>query len=52
MDEDDIIKVALDLHDFLVDLGRVPNECEDYDALRNLLSDKLAPFITKERNYN
>ena len=52
MTEDDITSLALDVHDFLEQLGRVPNECEDYDALSNLLSDKLAPFITKERNYN
>jgi hypothetical protein len=52
MTEDDVTKLALDLHDFLEQLGRVPNECEDYDALCNLLLDKLAPFITKERNYN
>lgn len=52
MDDDDIISVSLDLHDFLVDLGRVPNDNEDYDAIRDLLMDKLAPFITKERNYN
>jgi hypothetical protein len=52
MTEDDISSLALDLHDFLEQLGRVPNENQDYDALYNLLSDKLAPFITKERNYN
>jgi hypothetical protein len=52
MTEDDISSLTLDLHDFLEQLGRVPNENEDYDALHNLLSDKLAPFITKERNYN
>ena len=52
MTEDNITSLALNLHDFLEQLGRVPNEWEDYDALRNFLSDKLAPFITKERNYN
>ena len=52
MDEDDIMSVALDLHDFLVDLGRVPNDDEDYEGIQELLMNKLAPFITKERNYN
>jgi hypothetical protein len=52
MTEDDVTKLALDLHDFLEQLGRVPNECEDYDALSDFMMTKLDPFITKERNYN
>ncbi len=52
MDEDTIINLTLELHDFLVQLGRVPNEDEDYDALSDFMMTKLDPFITKERNYN
>lgn len=52
MTEDVISSLALDLHDFLEQLGRVPNENEDYDALSNLLHNRLSQFITRERNYN
>lgn len=52
MTEDDVVSLAVDVHDFLQQLGRVPNNSEDYVELRDLLSNKLQPFLTKERNYN
>lgn len=53
MSPDDVDSLALDLHNFLVNvMGLDLNENSDYEALLSFLYDKLDPFITRDRNYN
>jgi len=53
MSPDDIDSLALDLHDFLVDvLGLDLNEDGDFNAMLSLLYEKLDRFVTRDRNYN
>jgi len=52
MSPDDIDRLALAVFDLLVDLGCTLDENDDWDQLKNLLYDKLDPFVTRERNYN
>lgn len=53
MSPDDIDRIALAVFDLLVtDLGCDLGEDEDWEQLKDLLYDKLEPFVTRERNYN
>ena len=51
MSPDDIDRIALAVFDGLIALGYDPLD-DDYDQLKDLLYDKLDPFVTRERNYN
>ena len=53
MSPDDIDRVALAVFDLLtLDLGCNLDEDDDWDQLKNLLHEKLEPFVTRERNHN
>jgi len=53
MNPDDIDSLATELYNFLVDdMGLDLNYDRDFNALHDLLYNKLDPFITRDRNYN
>lgn len=52
MSPDDIDRLALSVFDLLVDLGYSLDENDDWEHLKNLLYDKLEPFVTRDRSYN
>jgi hypothetical protein len=52
MSPDDIDRLTLNVFDLLADLGYELEENDEWDQLKNLLYDKLEPFVTRERNYN
>jgi hypothetical protein len=51
MSPDDIDRIALDVFDLLIDLCCNVGDGH-YDHIKDLLHDKLEPFVTRERNYN
>ena len=53
MSPDNIDSLALDLHDFLINVvGLDLNGDSDYVAIHDFLADKLDRFVTRDRNYN
>ena len=52
MSPDDIDRLALNVFDLLVDMGYQLDDNDEWDQLKNLLYDKLEPFVTRDRNYN
>jgi len=53
MSLDDIDRITLQLHDFLVgNLGCNLGEDQDYEDLQNFMYDKFEDYCTKDRNYN
>jgi hypothetical protein len=52
MSPDDIDEIALAVFDLFVDMGYSPDENDEWDQLKDLLYNKLDPFITRDRNYN
>jgi hypothetical protein len=53
MSPDDIDRIALAVFDLLtLDLGCDLDGDDDWDAIHNLLHEKLETFVTRERNHN
>ena len=52
MSPDNIDSLALDVYDLLVGMGFILDENDQWDQLKDLLQDKLEPFVTRDRNYN
>ena len=53
MNHDDIDSLAVDLHDFFVNVMKVDlNEDSDFKAILSFFYDKLDRFVTHERSYN
>lgn len=53
MSTDDIDRVVLELHNFLIeDFGILLNEDTDYGDLHNFMHVLLEKFVTRDRNYN
>lgn len=52
MSPDDIDRIALAVFELFVDMGYTLDENDEWDQLKELLYNKLDPFVTRERNYN